>query len=30
MVKAKVNWVERDREDVRVWLEEHGYFDRQM
>ncbi|KAE9373913.1 aminopeptidase 2 [Stipitochalara longipes BDJ] len=26
IVRAKVSWVERDREDVRAWLAVHGYF----
>ncbi|KAJ9656848.1 Aminopeptidase 2 mitochondrial [Coniosporium apollinis] len=25
-IKAKAKWIERDREDVRGWLEEHGYL----
>jgi aminopeptidase 2 len=26
IVRAKVAWVERDREDVREWLGTHGYY----
>ena len=25
--RAKISWVERDREDVRAWLEKEGYLD---
>ncbi|KAH8805318.1 aminopeptidase 2 [Xylogone sp. PMI_703] len=24
---AKIRWVERDRDDVKAWLESHGYFE---
>ena len=27
IVQTKVGWVERDREDVRVWLSVNGYYD---
>lgn len=26
-LKAKVAWVERDRDDVSNWLKEHGYYE---
>jgi aminopeptidase 2 len=25
-IRSKISWVERDKEDVKKWLEENGYF----
>jgi aminopeptidase 2 len=30
VVRAKANWVERDREDVKRWLKTNGYYSQDL